>query len=93
MKNLIIIIGIALASMHTVHSCLCAMPKSGEEICASDGKTYLSTCAFDCSIFDQCNYNCASNVPATIHECVAKCDQEKRLTLKKVSNGKCAGSK
>lgn len=49
MKSLIILIGITLASVHTVYSCRCVEPKPGDEVCGSDGKTYSSNCYIFCS--------------------------------------------
>lgn len=51
MKNLIVIIGIAIAVVHTVYSCKCIMPKSGDEVCGSDGVTYDSSCILFCAGF------------------------------------------
>lgn len=91
MKNFILLIAIALASTHTVYSCVCEYPKPDEEICASDGKTYRSDCFFDCSIFDTCYESCPSDDPADMFQCILKCDTDTKLKLRKVSDGKCSG--
>lgn len=51
MKNLILIIGVALASIDIVYSCSCVEVGPGNEVCASDGKTYNDTCLVNCVQF------------------------------------------
>lgn len=56
MKSLIFIILIALAVAKPTYSCICVPPKSGEEVCGSDGKTYLSGCVLSCTEFENVNF-------------------------------------
>lgn len=51
MKHFIVLIGIALATVHTVHSCQCSKPKDDEKVCGSDGETYGSKCLVTCLTF------------------------------------------
>lgn len=51
MKNFIVLIAIALATVHTTYSCICSQAKSGEEVCGSNGETYSSECLLSCESF------------------------------------------
>lgn len=51
MKNLIAIIGIALAIIQSADCCSCITPKAGDEVCGSDGNTWVSGCLLFCTAF------------------------------------------
>lgn len=48
MKNLFVIVGIALAVVHSTYSCKCVAPGENDAVCGSDGKTYDSGCHMFC---------------------------------------------
>ena len=48
MKNLLLLIGISLAIVHTVESCMCTEPTEDEKVCGSNGQTYNSGCLLFC---------------------------------------------
>lgn len=48
MKNFIVIIGIALATVHSTYCCKCVAPGENDQVCASDGKTRDSSCLLFC---------------------------------------------
>lgn len=80
MKNLILVIGVAVATAHIVHSCKCVQPKPGDAVCGSDGKTYESSCYLFCTaLYRNETEPCLTQVhptPCTKHKCVChqKCD-------------------
>lgn len=56
MKSLIFIIVIALAVASPAYSCICAPPKPGEEVCGSDGTTFMSECVLTCTEFENVHF-------------------------------------
>lgn len=47
-KILIVMIGLILIASKSVYSCECSAANKGDEICASNGRTYESDCHFSC---------------------------------------------
>lgn len=74
MKYFIVIIGIALAMVHSSYSCSCAKPKQDEEVCGSDGTNYESGCLLYCfALYRKASESCLTEVSkgkCALPECI-----------------------
>lgn len=63
MRNLIVLIVVALALVDSSDSCKCAEPTKGEKVCASNGQTYDSGCLLFCdSMYRNESESCLTQV-------------------------------